>query len=473
MMNNQRFLQTPFWAEFKGAHGWKPYYFTIDSTGIIKQITLEQAEHALSLPSVSTTNQRQEHKLLNSSSSEFSISSQIQNNLTNGSHTFAENSMKLPSVSAENNQNNTVSGQINANESPKSENTTSKTILHNEDDNFNRQNVFSQSVDNISTDSLANTILSVLVRSFSFAWKKFSIAYVPMAPETNTAFLLSSLQNISTQLKKFIPSDTLCVRFDPPVDFLTVEERDAFVSSIPNFTKQNSLHVKLSPTAVQPPDTVILPLSLTNDELLANMKSKWRYNIQLAEKKGVTISAYHYGDPDFEKAFDCFYSLFETTGKRDGISPHAKSYYHDLLERSSRSSDNSKPVVTLYIASHEGDNLAGIITLFCNREAVYLYGASDNIKRNLMPTYLLQWRAIQDPKSFGCPVYDFYGMPPTDDPNHPLHGLYLFKTGFGGTIIHRPGSFDVPLTHFYKWYIRAEKARAWYHRSFLKKIRGR
>ncbi len=130
--------------------------------------------------------------------------------------------------------------------------------------------------------------------------------------------------------------------------------------------------------------------------------------------------------------------------------------------------------ISLYLAKHEDDYLAGIITLFCKREAVYLYGASGNIKRNLMPAYLLQWTAIKDAKEYGCPVYDFYGMPPTDDENHPMHGLYLFKTGFGGAIVHRPGSFDIPLDEKnYRLYIRAEKFRAWFHKKFLKKLRGR
>jgi len=325
--------------------------------------------------------------------------------------------------------------------------------------------------------------LSVLVRTFRIGFKKASIAYVPMAPEHDGkagAAYIKELNDIALSLRSSIPHDTMCVRFDPPVDFLTTEERDAFDKSLPAYAKETSSSVTKSPVAVQPPDTVLLSLDKSKEDLLNNMKPKWRYNVKLAEKKGVTVTAYHAGDAGFEEAFDSFYELFETTGKRDGISPHAKSYYKDLLTRgspaaqcASAAAQEKSPVVTLYLASHENDKLAGIITLFCDREAVYLYGASGNIKRNLMPAYLLQWTAICDARQYGCPVYDFYGMPPTDDPSHPMHVLYLFKTGFGGTIVHRPGSFDVPLSGFYKWYIAAEKARAWYHRSFLKKIRGR
>ena len=90
-----------------------------------------------------------------------------------------------------------------------------------------------------------------------------------------------------------------------------------------------------------------------------------------------------------------------------------------------------------------------------------------------MPAYLLQWTAMQDAKKYGSQYYDMYGMPPTDDENHPMHGLYLFKTGFGGKNIHRPGSYDVPTSFFYSFYNRGEKLRAFWHKKLMKKIRGR
>ena len=136
-------------------------------------------------------------------------------------------------------------------------------------------------------------------------------------------------------------------------------------------------------------------------------------------------------------------------------------------------SEEQKTKITLYIASHEGEDLAAIITLFNESEAIYLYGCSGNNKRNLMPAYLVQWTAIRDAKSYGSKIYDFYGMPPTNDENHPMHGLYLFKTGFGGAEVHRPGSFDMPTSPLYALYTLAENARAFWHKKVMKKIRGR
>jgi lipid II:glycine glycyltransferase (peptidoglycan interpeptide bridge formation enzyme) len=98
--------------------------------------------------------------------------------------------------------------------------------------------------------------------------------------------------------------------------------------------------------------------------------------------------------------------------------------------------------------------------LFRGKEATYLYGASSNIKRNLMAPYALQWKAIQDAQSSGCIVYDLFGIPPNEDPDHPMAGLYRFKTGFGGSIIHRPGSWDYPCKPLlYTLFKRAEHLR--------------
>ena len=110
--------------------------------------------------------------------------------------------------------------------------------------------------------------------------------------------------------------------------------------------------------------------------------------------------------------------------------------------------------------------LGAIITMFYKDEATYLYGASSNEHRNLMSTYLLQWQAIKDAKEYGCKVYDFYGIPPTDEPSYPMVGLYRFKTGFGGKIVHRIGSIDVFRSKIlYKLYSWLEKLRSVYYKK--------
>ena len=351
--------------------------------------------------------------------------------------------------------------------------------------------------------------VSVLVRRFA---KYFSIAYIPMMPSFfygDTGAAGGTLQNLSTKadekenglagvrpedaasyaqflaefsksLKGFLPKHTLCIRFDPAFDFYSISSRDSFVAELKQAAASEKISIVKTKTDIQPPDTTLIDLTKSEDELLSAMRSKWRYNIRLAQKKGVVVRAYrartdkadvHSLDFDAARALDIFYELYKTTASRDGIAIHAKKYYEDLFALSAAHKD--APLITVYIASHEGENLASIITLFSKSEAVYLYGASSNVKRNLMPAYLLQWTAICDAKSYGSAVYDFYGMPPSDDKNHPMYGLYLFKTGFGGRIVHRPGSLDFPLSPLYAPYAFAESARAFYHKRIKKILAGR
>jgi len=288
------------------------------------------------------------------------------------------------------------------------------------------------------------------------------------------------LAEFSESLKGFLPKYTLCIRFDSSLDFYSISSRDFFVSELKQAAASEKLAIVKTKTDIQPPDTTLIDLTKSEDELLSAMRSKWRYNIRLAQKKGVVVRAYRARtdkadvrslDFDAARVLDIFYELYKTTASRDGIAIHAKKYYEDLFALSAAHKD--APLITVYIASHEGENLASIITLFSKSEAVYLYGASSNAKRNLMPAYLLQWTAICDAKSYGSAVYDFYGMPPSDDKDHPMYGLYLFKTGFGGRIVHRPGSLDFPLSPLYAPYALAESARAFYHKRIKKILAGR
>jgi len=322
---------------------------------------------------------------------------------------------------------------------------------------------------------------SILVRSFARGF--FSLAYVPLFPSAQAfgeaapipeAFC-ALLDQLAAALKALLPANTICVRFDPQVEFSAPDERDAFNQSVKAAAKKGRFLCKKNAVDIQPPDTTQVDLTRTEEEILAAMKSKWRYNVNLAKRKGVQIQKVSGNSLNLSDFVDIFYDLYKETSARDGIAMHAKAYYKDLLELSAQEAQKGSdvPQVNLYVASHEGDNLGAIMTLFSKTESVYLYGCSSNKKRNLMPNFLLQWTAMSDAKAYGSRYYDMYGMPPTDDPSHPMHGLYLFKTGFGGRNVHRAGSYDVPLKGIYKLCVLAEGARAFWHKKILKKIRGR
>jgi lipid II:glycine glycyltransferase (peptidoglycan interpeptide bridge formation enzyme) len=110
-----------------------------------------------------------------------------------------------------------------------------------------------------------------------------------------------------------------------------------------------------------------------------------------------------------------------------------------------------------------------MVTLFFGATATYLYGASSDEKRHLMPSYALQWAAIKAAKAAGCLEYDMYGIPPTNDDQHPMAGLYRFKTGFGGGLRHYPGAWDyVYLPFVYTLFRSAERSRLLWHKKIRK-----
>lgn len=320
-------------------------------------------------------------------------------------------------------------------------------------------------------------VLLRLIRPFGV------LAYIPMAPPCYCEELADSretalsrgqaLLHVSEEIKKNLPSNVFFLRFDPPWGTQTCNSGGKLVAPdiFPHtpFLLKNAASLKKSPVDIQPPNTVCLDLRLTEDALLAQCKAKWRYNIRLAEKKGVGVRCYH--SDAFEEGLDIFYSLYEQTALRDGIAIHTKNYYRTLFQTAQQYTATVQ--LSIYCATYQDTVIAAVITLFYyNREAVYLYGASSNEHRNVMPAYILQWTAIKDAKRAGCLYYDFYGIPPSDNPNHPMYGLYRFKTGFGGVILHRVGSLDVPVKSFiYRVYRIAEIVRNFWYKKIKKRFR--
>jgi len=337
----------------------------------------------------------------------------------------------------------------------------------------------------VHTAGTRSFLLTVLLRqlgSFGF------LAYIPMGPSILTDYdsrLPEAMQKkglflaeLAEKLVPLLPTYVFLIRFDPPWGCTVVNGKEpddpgrAFPLTPHTGNRKTPYRIIKADTDIQPPDTVQLDLRQPLDALLNGCKPKWRYNIRLAEKKGVRIRCF--SGSEAETAISIFYKLYRETAARDGIAIHAESYYQSLCTLALNPQYNTEHIlISVYVAFFEDTPLAAIITLFSSVEAVYLYGASSNERRNLMPAYLLQWQAIQDAKNRGCLTYDFYGIPPSDDPEHPMHGLYRFKTGFGGMIIHRVGTLDIPVRNFrYHVYSFAERVRAFWFKSFKKKLRA-
>ena len=204
---------------------------------------------------------------------------------------------------------------------------------------------------------------------------------------------------------------------------------------------------------IQPPRTVLIDLRPSEEEILMGMKSKTRYNIRLAARKGVTVRE--------GTAVDLphFIRLIQITGQRDAFGIHQPDYYRAAYELFAP--DNA----ALLLAEYEGQPLAGVMVFTCGDKAAYLYGASSNEERQRMPSYAVQWAAMQWAKARGCTSYDMWGVP--DAPEAELEenflerkdGLwpvYRFKRGFGGDVVRTVGPADRVynklVQRLYHWY---------------------
>ncbi len=328
-------------------------------------------------------------------------------------------------------------------------------------------------------DTESGITLLVLTREFKGG---MTLAYVPHAPderllrslpaggqdetpEVHPELLAALISQLSSRISSFLPSRTFMVRFDPRV---RVQQSSAGESPQELSRACAAASRCLLPGAVdvQPPTTVLIDIARSEEEILADMKSKWRYNIRLAAKRDVTVRAST--GQSFDRDISRWYTLYEETAKRDKIAIHSEDYYRDFIEHAWHR--GAGPGVDLLVAEHDGDFIAGIITARMGTRATYVFGASASFKRNLMPAYALQWAAIQRARHAGCTVYDMYGIPPAEDSGHPMHGLYRFKTGFGGSIVTYPGTVDAvmrPVTA--RAFRSAERLRNFYFKRLKKR----
>lgn len=185
----------------------------------------------------------------------------------------------------------------------------------------------------------------------------------------------------------------------------------------------------------------------TEDEILAGCHQKTRYNIRLAKRKGVEIREGNREDlKDFHK-------IMIETGSRDGFIIRSLEYFEKMYD------ELAPKHMKVLMAYYEGKPISGIIPIMYGNKTWYLYGASSNEHRNLMPNYLLQWEMIRQAIQNGCDVYDFRGVSGVVDESHPQYGLYRFKKGFGAEFTEFIGEVYLPFKPLtYKLYKFAEKS---------------
>jgi peptidoglycan pentaglycine glycine transferase (the first glycine) len=199
------------------------------------------------------------------------------------------------------------------------------------------------------------------------------------------------------------------------------------------FARIEPHHEASLPRAVkdhQPLHNWVLGLEKTEEELLIGMKPKTRYNINLAQRKGVTVRV---GE---QKDLLTVWQLFLETATRTKIRLHPQNYYFAMWE-------HLGPHVKILIAEYNGKPLAGMLLTLFGDTATYLHGGTSLQMREAMAPFLLHWEAIKIAKNLGYKNYDFGGIAETGAPDHPWAGITRFKKGFGGFEVVYPGAFDL------------------------------
>lgn len=201
---------------------------------------------------------------------------------------------------------------------------------------------------------------------------------------------------------------------------------------------------KYASDQIQFKNTVLIDLNPSEEELLANMKQKTRYNVRLAGKKGVSLRIGTLDD------LPMLYKMYAETSVRDGFSIRDEGYYKTVWTLFMNS---SAPTCEPLIAEVDSEPVAAIFVFYFAGRAYYVYGMSRSVHRQKMPTYLLQWEAMKRAKAKGCTVYDLWGAPEVFDESDSMWGVYRFKDGLGGEVVRTLGAHDfAPNALWYKLY---------------------
>lgn len=294
------------------------------------------------------------------------------------------------------------------------------------------QNIVNSEGDKTKWYIVLNDKDEIILSSFLIEKKYhfFKYYYIPRGPVVSN-FLLKEGDNLNK-----------VISFWEEEIFKSLKKNMCFLRIEPMFYYNSSRYMLIKSRQIQTQKTLLLDLSLSEEELLKQMHQKTRYNIRLAKKKEVEIKE---GTID---NINSFYELLRNTKDRNSFGIHPREHYEKLLSDSSGK-------IKLYLAYYNKKIIAGGLFSFFGDQATYLHGASSNEYRNIMAPYLIQWEAIKEGKRNSCKYYDFWGI---SDRLWP--GVTRFKKGFGGFVYNYPGTFDIIVN----------KNRYFLY-SFLRKIR--
>ncbi len=269
----------------------------------------------------------------------------------------------------------------------------------------------------------------------------FSVLYVPKGPVLDyenadlRRYALYQLEQLARREK------AIFIKIDPDVVKGVGVEPEPFPTGVQFISELQERGWRFSADQIQFRNTVELDLTLTEEELLAAMKSKTRYNIRLAGRKGIVAR------PGAPADFPVLAEMYRETAARDGFAIRPSAYYLDAWT-SFYNDGMGQPL----IAEYEGEPVAAVFIARLGQKAIYMYGASTQKERNRMPNYLLQWEAIRWAKAQGCAVYDFWGAPDEFTEDDRMWGVWRFKRGFNGRVVRHIGAWDYVARPFWYWF---------------------
>ena len=309
----------------------------------------------------------------------------------------------------------------------------------------------------VSRDENGKIIGGMLVLIKKVPLFKYSLLYAPRGPIfdlDNKNVLMDLMEGVKSISKKY---NAYQFKMDPYVlsdnqDFINMAKSIGF-----SFTPD-----KLDYKTIQTRHNYMLIdiKGKTADEVFASFHKKWRYNTRVAIKHNVECKVCGID------ALPDFYKIYVTTGMRDNFTPRPISYFENLFA-------SLGDIVRLYICYYEGNAISGAITTQYAGKTCYVYGASDNAHRNVMPNHLMQWTMIQWAVENGDSVYDFQGIPVDISGDSEMHGVYLFKKGFNGETVMFAGEFDYALNSFGTKIVEAGMKANLTAKTLKRKLRGK
>ncbi|MDD3080556.1 MAG: peptidoglycan bridge formation glycyltransferase FemA/FemB family protein [Paludibacter sp.] len=290
--------------------------------------------------------------------------------------------------------------------------------------------------------------LLVLIKNID---PNFCFAYIPYGPKLEPVFENQGLflEELSEIIRPYLPDNCIFIRYDLKWQNQWAKDEEYFDNSgnwlgppqnqVQEFRvnyKTSNWNLRKSPGDILPKNTFFLDLSQNEKDLLKNMRYNTRYNVKRAIKNGIRVKEY-----GIEQIGD-WYKLYVETAIRHNMPLQDETFFANILQH--QDDQRNGVNIKMLMADNGEEFLASMFLVLSNKRGTYLYGASSTEKHNMQASYALQWESIKIAKQNGCVEYDMFGSAPNLNKSHPLHGVHVYKKGFGGNLFHRMGCWDYP-----------------------------